>query len=330
MLQPGGYEDAIEVEAGLVSTSFAKCTLTLKVERDVTTYLLKQFVMDVLVVFAGLLALFLDPNIPPLLGGRCGVLITGMLITMNRLSGTKLGLGAVNYLICIDYFSICNLGILVGALSSTMTVHLLYRQQSLFLAKQLDAFLPAAFFILYALIVFFFLLFLAINPMAKAGIIAYWLIATVFYLIGMAGRLYMPYRRRRRAIDVGVRLVFAQPADESYAALQALFGAFDRDSSGSLEQPEVRELLKAMYPKATPQNLRDLLRHTKLDQDDEITLDELYDALLQRERFEELLKSQGTDDKLAADRNTRRGPGGALSGMFRRRGPSRAVGPADV
>ena len=62
------------------------CTMRLVIRREQVGYMSRSFVLDCFVVIAGMTSLFLDPTIPPLLGGRCSLLILAMLITMNRFS----------------------------------------------------------------------------------------------------------------------------------------------------------------------------------------------------------------------------------------------------
>ena len=44
--------------------------LKLRVQRDPTTYMIKAFIPDCLVMGFGMAALFINPRIPPLMGGR--------------------------------------------------------------------------------------------------------------------------------------------------------------------------------------------------------------------------------------------------------------------
>ena len=63
----------------------SECILHVHVVRDFTLFAIKRIVPGFLVVFAGLLALFLDPQAAPLVGGRCSLIILGMLVAANMM-----------------------------------------------------------------------------------------------------------------------------------------------------------------------------------------------------------------------------------------------------
>ena len=64
---------------------------------------LKEILPVTLVAFGSLLALWLNPTVPPLLGSRCSLSVLAMLVIANRDSAGE-DLGFLPYLIFADWF----------------------------------------------------------------------------------------------------------------------------------------------------------------------------------------------------------------------------------
>jgi hypothetical protein len=71
-----------------------ECVVEIAAQRRWERFMLRRLLPDVLVVLGGLVALWLDPKAPPLVGGRCGLLVTATLLVSNKLSaGTEIDRG---------------------------------------------------------------------------------------------------------------------------------------------------------------------------------------------------------------------------------------------
>ena len=75
-----------------------QCKIKISIERNPTIYLMKNTLLDVLVVLAGLAATQLNPMMPPFLGARIGTLMTSMLMTINKSARRDLGFGRLGYM----------------------------------------------------------------------------------------------------------------------------------------------------------------------------------------------------------------------------------------
>ena len=62
------------------------CEIQIPLKRQSLMFMMQRLLPQFLVVQGGLGAMWLNPNSPPLVGGRCGLLITSMLLVSNRLS----------------------------------------------------------------------------------------------------------------------------------------------------------------------------------------------------------------------------------------------------
>jgi hypothetical protein len=114
------------------------CELRLFLRRSPWKYFQQDFVLDVIVTLAGMTALFLDPTVPPLLGGRCSLLIVALLIVMNGFKNRDLGVGHISELVRIDFFTLFCATLLACGLWATVAVHMLWRKGSIFHAREAD------------------------------------------------------------------------------------------------------------------------------------------------------------------------------------------------
>ena len=72
-------------------------------------YVIKDLVPGIMIVFGGLLGLFLDPGAPPLVGGRCSLMIVAMLLVVNMSRGAK----RYPYFTCTDAVACVQLAMLL-------------------------------------------------------------------------------------------------------------------------------------------------------------------------------------------------------------------------
>ena len=120
------------------------CVGAIYIRRNPNNYMTRDHLSGTLVVWTGLFALFLDPFIPPLLGGRCSLLIVTMLITINKMSSRNLHIGRVTYLLDVDYIAMTNVCILLVAVLSSVGIHVLNRKKMIGFDKNLDVALVRA------------------------------------------------------------------------------------------------------------------------------------------------------------------------------------------
>jgi hypothetical protein len=66
-------------------TVTSECAIGISVIRKWPRFFLRRVIPNMLVVFGGLMALWLNPMAPPLVGGRCGLLVTATLLVSNKL-----------------------------------------------------------------------------------------------------------------------------------------------------------------------------------------------------------------------------------------------------
>ena len=103
------------------------CVLSIRVRRKPAIFIVRYFMSDTMVLAAGVGALFINPAIPPLLGGRCSIIIIAILATMNGSLNRDYGLNKPSYLIKPDIVAIINMGYLALCLVLTVVVHWQFR-----------------------------------------------------------------------------------------------------------------------------------------------------------------------------------------------------------
>ena len=69
-----------------LSADGRSCQVRMAVQRLWARFFIKSVLPNVIVVFVGLLGLWLDPTKPPLVGGRCSLLVTATLLVSNKLN----------------------------------------------------------------------------------------------------------------------------------------------------------------------------------------------------------------------------------------------------
>jgi len=125
------------------------CHFHVHVKRSPTMYNMKSTVVDILVITCAFLALFLNPAVPPLLGGRFGILITGILIHVNKFSSWVSPVGVTTYPIFVDAFALINIAFITVALMVTAFVGFCHRQGLPSRAIAVDRFVRCYTFISY-------------------------------------------------------------------------------------------------------------------------------------------------------------------------------------
>jgi hypothetical protein len=123
---------SIPVKSGTdssASTEHAACTLEvdegacvveIPLRRSPVAVVVGHLIPCLIIVFGGLGALWLDPTVPPLMGGRVGLMITAMLVVGNMSKSVQLRLTTVMWM---DFFSMAQFLLLLCALLGTIMVH---------------------------------------------------------------------------------------------------------------------------------------------------------------------------------------------------------------
>ena len=226
------------------------CVVKMRLRRNPTVYILKAFLPDLIVMCIGMASLFINPQIPPLFGGRCSILIISMLITMNGSLNRNNGLGKLSYLLKIDFVALGNLSMLLFAMICSIIIHQCFRfkydRLGVLLDRAVRMTLPS---IIFPGVQIFEFLLLANDSSATpvTFLVAYMSIS--FGLIFIYYTLnFLKDKAKLHAMSIKLKnLNLADP--KAPDILRAAFELFDADGSGALDAKEGRKLLKYVNPK---------------------------------------------------------------------------------
>ncbi len=221
------------------------CALDIAIQRKPQVFVVKSMAMDFLIAFAGLLALFIDFTIPPMLGGRAGVLMTSMLMTVNSSVRRDLGLGKLDYMVIVDYIGLLNTCILGLALLETVAVYTIHRSGSSALAQNIDGKIAPAALCAYLLYGIGFIILLSTQNKTIAIVYGLCVAAVV---VGVVVHTVIKTRKERlAAFDTMASEICTQPGGISDGkVLDRAFKLFDQDDSGTLEWDELARLIQAI------------------------------------------------------------------------------------
>ena len=278
--------DILEVPPAPLSTEVGQtCKITLKIRRDNMLELIKNIGPLVVVGYVPVLTLWLNPSIPPLVGGRVSSHIFSMVLVMVKYN-TNLGLGILTSMIWIDFFYLCLFCMIALGLFETIFIHSLFRANMALAAMTIDGvFRKLMPMCVYPCIMgAAFLVGLQRNVeavmLAVGGISLFTVLGVVVSLI----RVNRLHSKRRRAINALVRaqLHDDREMDEEdvaamlHDAMHHAFVTFDLDKSGMLDRKEMRLILKTMYPKMTSQKQ---LEAMKAVGSDEVSFENFHEAV---------------------------------------------------
>mmetsp|Transcript_59090 Transcript_59090/g.97793 ORF Transcript_59090/g.97793 Transcript_59090/m.97793 type:complete len:718 (+) Transcript_59090:79-2232(+) len=236
------------------------CEIRIKLERQPLVFTVTSLMPEAIIVTAGLLAIHLDPKVPPLLSGRCSLLAVGILIIINKSSTRTIDdIGRRNYLLLLDLFSLVNIFFLLLLLIETISVFKLI-QQDKFEYKGIGATVDRAcrryMAVLYLLICIGFAIQFTVDLHQVEEIcLAYWTISMLAYIMISGFLLYTAIKRHTQKMEHLVQQVRMKLAtdqeeneDEAHALLDAIFESIDESRDGSIDRKEITYLLRAMYP----------------------------------------------------------------------------------
>jgi len=241
----GDIRVAPKVVAGRADVS--TCEVTIPVQRNFGMFLVKQVIMSVIVVYVGLISLWMSAADHT--GDRAGLIGVSALIVMLNFQ-TELEIGKVPYLVWWDIFNLIAFLVLVIALAISIVEHDLLQRGQEEKAGIVNSVCRAALLggIYPSLLLYLFI----------AGYQASWTNAGALFVVvaGIIVTLTLSvffYRRRRVSthssrVEVVEQLKKTPISDPSFAAnlLQA-FSAFDWDDSGMLDVDEARDLFHVLY-----------------------------------------------------------------------------------
>lgn len=258
----------------------SSCQIVIHIGRTPWMFALERLFPQFLVVQGGMLALWLSPRAPPLVGGRCGLLVTAMLLVSNRLSNPTQIQDAVNYPGWIHIFSVCQISMLVAALLETMVVHQLLSIKQEALAMTVDETMRVAMPWFYLQLIGWLLLFAIIQDgggaalLVTVGFINFWF--TWISVSCVIRRKYHTLKLMQRSALVKASS-FAGTDEagtpEAKAATKEAFTMFDIDNSGSLDHTEMVELLQALMPHFSKKRINQMMRE-EMDFPDDHTMQE--------------------------------------------------------
>jgi hypothetical protein len=94
---------ATENDECTLDVSEGACVIEIPLRRVPLAVVIGHLIPCLIVVFAGLGALWIDPSMPPLVGARVGLMVTAMLVVGNMSKSVRLRLETVMWM---DYFSV--------------------------------------------------------------------------------------------------------------------------------------------------------------------------------------------------------------------------------
>lgn len=221
------------------------CAIDIAVARKPNVFVIKSMLMDFLIAFAGLLALFIDFTIPPMLGGRAGVLMTSMLMTVNSSVKRDLGVGNLDYMVIVDYIGLLNTLILATALFETLVVYSIHRRGSSTFATNVDTKIAPAAICAYCLYAIGFILLLATQNPTVATV--YGVCVAIIITAAVICSIVSARKKRLAKFDKMATEICAQPGGiTDFKVLEKAFKLFDTDNSGTLEWDELTVLIRAV------------------------------------------------------------------------------------
>lgn len=240
------------------------CALLVPVIRNFKVFFVKNIVVIVVIVQAAMLSLWLNPLVPPLMGGRFAISITAMLTISNVVNvdlSDELGVLPKYQLLWLDWFYIFHFGAVLTCIAESAFVHVLIRNGKDALATGIDKefriILP---FVMYPLCVIGLLLWAGIpSPEVGETLIA---LAIIVPLAGGALRAMKVNRRyeaRKQQLAYKIIALPEEELDDDAPLLLETFTLFDFDRSGDINEKEVRSLLTIMYPSMPARHRKELM-----------------------------------------------------------------------
>jgi hypothetical protein len=229
------------------------CCIQIRVQRNSQTFVFKKMLVLVMIVYAALLALRLNPLAPPLVGARFAIQITAMLVIAVR-SQEDLDdeIGHNNQLLWLDQFMFGQFSAVLSALVESALVHQLIRCGKDTLALLLDRIFRVLLpMLIYPACVVGFILGALMESDAVSFVaVACGIMIPLAWGVMRVRRTFVQFqasktRLANELIDADESMI--DDASES-SLLRESFELFDLDNSGDIDANEVRSLLNTMFP----------------------------------------------------------------------------------
>jgi len=254
----------LDPEGGGGGVDPSSCEIRVLVRRRTAPFVYKALFPVVITVITGLLGLFLDPRVAPLVTGRCSLLIIAMLLTINIARAAP----TFAYDTWYDGWSMMQLIILTTGIFETIIVHVLTKFPRPELPLAVDE--AARIFIPLLYVV------LASYMLASETIRYYTLnedlarsVSSCILGLGLVGIMLVSYKWYAYKVNVRVtrkrailkRLAEADPEDNerSKQALTEAFRFFDADGSGDISRHELLELLGVIHHRLSKKHIMEAI-----------------------------------------------------------------------
>ena len=263
-----------------------KCEVLFLVKRNGFVFIVKQLAISVLVVFSGLLALYL--HVGDHTGDRTALILVAALICTTSFQ-TDLKLGPVQYLIWFDYWNVAQLAILMPCLGVALYEHRCWMSDRAEWATTLNKatrwVIPFGYYPVMCAALFLWGMRHDDPPSAptlESQILlgAGFALFTILFCLQLRREMGREKARRRRTANL---LRSSDTTSPNYInVLREAFDAFDMDNSGDISMGELRELLEIIFPNENRLQLAEVMKEARKFSDRSDNLDEnsFIDAVL--------------------------------------------------
>lgn len=268
--------------------STMSCEIQLHARRNFLIFILKQLLPSVLVVYTGLLSMYL--NAADHTGDRIAAILVSILILMVNFQA-NLGIGKITYLVWWDTFNLISMGVLTVCLIEALYEHNLMvtgREERCLITNKV---LRIAFCSgIYPCI----LIWLLLYGLQGITSVAAWVIligGNALVVVASLMRVKKMMNDGGASRDEVVTKLQNCDLTSNASLTEAIsyaFETFDVDKSGKLDLDEVRELLTHLFSGRQITNTNALPKHLDLDKDGTISSYEFANLLLAVKTFADM------------------------------------------
>jgi hypothetical protein len=223
---------------------FSRCEVIIEARRNAMIFILKQILPSVIVVYAGLCALYISAADHT--GDRVALILVSVLILMVNFQ-TDLNLGKLTYLTWWDIFNLVSMFLLGVALIEAIYEHICLTKDELEWSITLNKVARVAILAGYYPLLLIWVLIIGLS--GTWGSVAAWVILVVGNVLitlwssrSIRRRLHAGELNRIETVE---KLKTVDVASSEFASLlHDAFEALDIDNSGSLDMDEARDMMK--------------------------------------------------------------------------------------
>jgi len=221
------------------------CVVEIPLRRSPVAVVVGHLIPCLIIVFGGLGALWLDPTVPPLMGGRVGLMITAMLVVGNMSKSVQLRLTTVMWM---DFFSMAQFLLLLCALLGTIMVHYNLRNGHKARAVAFDEALRICAWVAYLGVMASVFTYGTTHSNVVFSVTILVTVLLVLLLLFFLQRriLTMKHDRRVALLKQLEQADLDDPSGETLA--QSIFDEFDDDRSGRLSISEAAAFIHLWFP----------------------------------------------------------------------------------